>query len=288
MQWKKISFGYLLAGALCLQAAATSRHMRAVESRTFQSRLNHFRGGRLSSSDFESQKSSDYSPEYYQDVEPPTHETTVQDNIDTWRAQQRQRAEATQHSMRDDQGRVKLLTSVGKGSRALIFFVLMLRDIHLYEVADASRKGLARLLCVTPLIALFLSNMVGAFASLASPTHATKKRLKAILNLDKALEVVLMVFYLLRLTIFPPAHIPRETFIANIFHSVFFILQAQTYTRLSWDETAAPSINSYAVPNNQLRQFSASSYNTYGNQPEAQTFQPTQLGKESSETSNYP
>jgi hypothetical protein len=289
MQWKQIMLGYLLVSALCLQAA-TSRHLCA-ESRSFQKRLNPFRGGGgPGPSDFDIRQSSDYSPEYYQDVEPPIHETTVQDKIDTWRAQQRQRAEATQYSMRDDQGRVKLLTSVGKGSRVLIFFVLMLRDIHLYEVADASHKGLARMLCVTPLIILFLSNMLGAFASLASPSHATKKRLKVILNLDKCLEVVLMVFYLLRLTIFPPAHIPREIFIANIFHSVFFILQAQTYTRLSWDETAAPTLNSYTVPNNNpnSRQSPASSYSTYGSQPEPQTFQPTQLGDHSSDTLNYP
>lgn len=268
MNLKRIFFQHSLVGALCLQVAASRSGS--------QSRWQQLPRGGASQLPSSFEQSSDYPPEYYQDVEPPSHET-VQDNIDTWRAQQRQRAEATQFSARDDQGRVKLLTSVSKGSRILIFFVLMLRDIHLYEVADASRKGLSRIVCVTPLIFLFLSNMVGVFASLTNPSHNTKKRLKAILNLDKFLEAALIVFYLLRLTIFPPAHIPREIFIANIFHSVFFILQAQAFTRLSWDEAAAPSINSYAAVHSSnpkpRQEFPPSYTQPYDNQQTQQPFQ---------------
>lgn len=287
MNLKRILFQHSLVGALCLQAAASRFSLQD------RWQIVH-RGGadQLPSSSFGldvQQQSSDYPPEYYQDVEPPSPHETVQDNIDSWRAQQRQRAEATQYSARDDQGRMKLLTSVSKGSRILIFFVLMLRDIHLYEVADASRKGLARVFCVTPLIFLFLSNMVGVFASLTNPSHNTKKRLKAILNLDKFLEAALMVFYLFRLTIFPPAHIPREIFIANIFHSTFFILQAQAFTRLSWDETAAPSINSYAPvqqSNLNSRQSPPPSFTQYDNPQEQQLYQPSTLA-DAPEDSTY-
>lgn len=275
MQLTRIIFQHTLVGALCLQAAA-SRY--GWGSRSIWQRPS--RGGsQLPSSSFDQDVQQDLPPDYYQDVEPPLHES-VQDGIDTWRAQQRQRAEATQYSARDDQGRMKLLTSVSKGSRVLIFFVLMLRDIHLYEVADASRKGISRVVCVTPLIFLFLSNMVGVFASLTNPSHNTKKRLKAILNLDKFLESALMVFYLLRLTVFPPAHIPREIFIANIFHSVFFILQAQAFTRLSWDEAVAPSIGSYATQNNHYSQPfppTPPSYTQYDNQQEQPPVQPSVL-----------
>lgn len=84
-----------------------------------------------------------------------------------------------------------------------------------------------------------------------------------------------MVFYLLRLTIFPPSHIPREIFIANIFHSVFFILQAQAFTRLSWDEAVAPSINSFAVQHQNSQQSSPIpvDYAPYDNQREQELSQ---------------
>jgi hypothetical protein len=137
-------------------------------------------------------------------------------------------------SVRDAQGRVKLLTHVGRGSRALIFFVLMWRDVHLYEVADQTYKGLFRLVTVIPLVLLFISNLAGAVTSITSPSHSAKKRLKAILNLDKLVEMLIIVFNFGRLTIFPSQYTPREIYIANTLHSVFFILQSQAFTRLTW------------------------------------------------------
>lgn len=286
MQLKRILFHHLLFVALCFQVSCAAPRYE-LKSRFIWQSLN--RGGSQlppTSSDVGLQQPSDVQPDYYQENDNPSYES-FQDEINSWRAQQRQRAEATQYSPRDDKGRMKLLTSVSRGSRVLIFFVLMLRDIHLYEVADASRKGLSRILCVTPLIFLFVCNMVGVFASLTNPSHNTKKRLKAVLNLDKFLEAALMVFYLLRLTVFPPAHIPREIFIANIFHSVFFILQAQAFTRLSWDETAAPPINSYAAHNQNSQRFPPTPpyYDQYDNQ-QAQQQQPRPV--ESLEDSRYP
>jgi len=104
------------------------------------------------------------------DEEDPFHET-VQERVDSWRNMQRQKQQASLYgavaegsdgismqrqapsaeSPRDEQGRLKLLTTVSKGSRAIIFFILMFRDIHLYEVADQSLKGFFRLVVVTPL-----------------------------------------------------------------------------------------------------------------------------------------
>jgi hypothetical protein len=137
-------------------------------------------------------------------------------------------------SVRDAQGRVKLLTHVGRRSRALIFFVLMWRDVHLYEVADQTYKGLFRLVTVIPLFLLFISNLAGAVAAITSPSHSAKKRLKAILNLDKLVEMLIIVFNFGRLTLFPSQYTPREIYIANTLHSVFFILQSQAFTRLTW------------------------------------------------------
>jgi len=173
---------------------------------------------------------------------------SFQDRIDQWKRMQQesqsQLSPEQARNPRDEQGRMKLLTSVGKGSRAAIFFFLMWRDIHLYEVAEHALKGKGalRLMVVLPLMILFVGNLAGLVVSLTSPSNASKKRLKAILNLDKLVEFLLIIFSFGRLTVFPSHHTPREIYIANTVHSVFFILQSQAYTRLSWDEYQAKSV----------------------------------------------
>jgi hypothetical protein len=175
----------------------------------------------------------------------PFHET-VQERVDHWKTYQQEHAAEYQESPRDDKGRIKLLTSVSRASRSIFFLILMMRNVHLYEVADRTMTGLGRFLAVTPLALLFVANMAGAVASLTSPSHSAKKRLKAILNLDKLLEALLILHSFARLTVLPPPmDTPRESYIANLFHSAFFILQCQTFTRLSWDEKAAQPLGSY-------------------------------------------
>lgn len=112
--------------------------------------------------------------------------------------------------------------------------MLLWRDVHLYEVADNALKGLSRLLIVTPLCILFMANLAGVVASLTSPSGSAKKRLKAILNLDKLVESLLIIYNFIRLTIWPSKFIPREMYIANTLHSVFFLLQSQAFTRVTW------------------------------------------------------
>lgn len=173
---------------------------------------------------------------------------SVQDRHDKWRMEQlrqrHERSEAQQADIRDSQGRVKLLASVGRGSRAFIFFLCMWRDIHLFEVADKAIKKSVRSFASVPLTILFTSNLAGVVFSLMGQSgHAAKKRLKAILNLDKMMEIVLMMWYFLRLTVLPSKYVPREIYIASILHSLFFIIQCQAFTRITWDEKlAAPSI----------------------------------------------
>ena len=104
----------------------------------------------------------------------------------------------------------------------------------MYEVADTTLSGFARIVIVTPLCALFLANLAGVVTSLTLPGHSSKKRLKAILNLDKLVEAILIAYNFLRLTILPPKYVPREVLIANTLHSVFFLLQAQAFTRVTW------------------------------------------------------
>jgi len=163
---------------------------------------------------------------------------SVQDRVDKWRqTQMEQRSKVTpahEFSPRDDQGRMKLISNVSRGSRALMFFIIMWRDIHLFELADQSLKGFGRTIMVVPLILLFIGNMAGAVASFTSPTHSGKKRMKAIMNLDKVVEGVLLVWYFFRLTVAPSKYIPREVFVAKTLHSVMFLVQLQAFTRFTW------------------------------------------------------
>ena len=249
------SFFLLMAASLRLKSNASATSFirpsltTRLSSRPFRcaAQLRGGDQGYPSSSDSSDQPYSEYQPPsgYVEDENLPIHET-VQERLDTWKTRQQEQASSDQYySPRDEKGRMKLMTSVSKGSRAIIFFLLMIRNIHLYELADKLRTGIPRLVCVIPMVVMFVANLAGVVVSLTSPSHSAKKRLKAILNLDKMIEVVLICFYLIRLTIFPPSHTPRELYIANIFHSIFFLLQSQAFTRLSWDENAAQPINSY-------------------------------------------
>jgi hypothetical protein len=256
-------FGMLVVSFVprCRAAAgASTRHGSGQYSSYVKSRQSErsapsifrFRGGSQPPSDEASYYSGYNNDERAIGTQPtdPTQENqdpfqeSVQDRVDKWRSSQIEYAASLRDSPRDEQGRFKLLTSVSKGSRALIFFVLMWRDIHLYEIADQSRTGIARLVLVVPLTLLFVANLAGAVASITSPSHSAKRRLKGILNLDKLLEVLLIVFYLIRLTIAPSKYTPREIFISNTLHSVFFIIQSQAFTKLSWDESAGMPVGS--------------------------------------------
>jgi hypothetical protein len=163
---------------------------------------------------------------------------SVQDRVDRWRQEQmalNQNLTPQQElNMRDAQGRMKLIASVSRGSRALIFFMIMWRDVHLFELADQGLKGFQRLLVVVPLILLFIGNMAGVVASFTSPSHSSKKRMKAILNLDKVVEGILLIWYFFRLTVFPSKYVPREVYVAKTLHSVLFLVQLQAFTRVTW------------------------------------------------------
>lgn len=192
-----------------------------------------------------------YEPPATSTEEPNALHETVQERLDTWKAAQLVNAARYQESLRDEQGRVKLLTSVGKGSRAAIFFFLVLRDLHLYERAALVASAPRRLFFTVPLIFLFLANMVGVAVSMASPSHVARKRLKAILNLDKVVEVLLVLYAVVRLTIWPNKYAPREVYVGHIFHSAVFLLQCQAFTRLSWDDTAGQPMSTYATVSQQ-------------------------------------
>lgn len=108
--------------------------------------------------------------------------------------------------------------------------------MHHYELADAtfgnlgrdSKRGgikaaLLRTVVVTPLVVLFLGEMMGAILGLTGggvggggASHATKKRLKGILNLHKGVELVMLVYNVVRLAIWPSKYIVREVYIGRL------------------------------------------------------------------------
>jgi hypothetical protein len=246
MSFRRASlFGACIVSCPAYSLASPRRSVFDASRRTTPLLESVIRGGSQMPDPFPQHRYDNY-PLLATDNDDDPYHQTVQERVDTWRYAQRQQAAAAQESPRDEQGRMKLLTSVSKGSRAIIFFILMWRNIHLYEVADQNYKGMLRLFAVVPLIGLFLANLAGIVSSLASPSHSTKKRLKAILNLDKLLEISLITFYFVRLTFWPSAYTPREMYIACTFHSIFFILQCQAFTRVSWDEASAPTVDGYA------------------------------------------
>jgi hypothetical protein len=209
----------------------------------------------------------------YFDNEPPPEmdRESVQERIDKWREEQYalQSAPPDQQQSPAQLARMRLLISVAKPSRVLIFLVLMWRIIHLYEVADqtfrVSAKGLAtgifrNLFVRGPLTFLFVANLAGVVVTFTSaPGHhvTSKRRLKAILNLDKLLEILLIVQALARLSIFPGnprTTPPRDVYINNVIYSLFFLLQTHGFTRLNWDEGVAPTMMQQAEGMVQRRQ----------------------------------
>ena len=68
----------------------------------------------------------------------------------------------------------------------------------------------------------------------SSASHSTKKRLKGVLNLHKAVELVLIFYNVVRLAIWPSKYVMREAYIGRTISNFFFLMQAQLYTKLSW------------------------------------------------------
>jgi hypothetical protein len=167
---------------------------------------------------------------------------SVEERLSSWRKQQQFKFENQSPldaaNPRDDDGRMKLLASVSKGSISLFFFILMWRSVHHYELADQSFKGKVRLIMVFPTICVFLFNMIGCVASLmSSSTNASrnaKKRMKAVLNLNKLVELCLIFYNVMRLIFFPSKYVMREIYVSRTLTNFLFIIQCQLFTKVTW------------------------------------------------------
>ena len=140
---------------------------------------------------------------------------------------------------RDEDGKMKLLASVSRESITMFFFILMWRSVHHYELADGSFQNSAmigRLIMVLPPVILFIANMAGCVGSVMSNGHLGKKRMKAILNLNKLMEITLMAYNVLCLLIRTPTKlIPREIYVGRILSNFLFLVQCQLFTKVSWN-----------------------------------------------------
>lgn len=141
---------------------------------------------------------------------------------------------------RDEDGKMKLLASVSKGSVAIFFFILMWRSVHHYELADQTFQGTTRLFMVLPPVVLFLGNMAGCVGSILSNGAIGKKRLKAILNLNKLMEIVLMFYNVMRLVVVPSKLVVREVYVGRTLSNFLFLVQCQLFTKVTWN-AAKPS-----------------------------------------------
>ena len=185
---------------------------------------------------------------------PPGQNLAVEDRLSAWRNQQQEqyehRTQEQLNSIVDDEGRTKLLTTMSRTSVPIMFFILLTRVIHHYELADAAFKGTARVFFVLPTVALFLGNLsglvVGAIGTVKG-TGSTKRRLKAILNLNKLIEVICMVYNVMRLTVVPSRYIPREVYVARIVTNFMFLSFCQVYTKVTWGGVTAKPAEAYGA-----------------------------------------
>jgi len=197
----------------------------------------------FSSSAFPPKSSSNHQP--HPQPYPPSSsslhppEESFEERTAAWRHHQQQlqnnQTPLQQASSTDEQGRLKLLANVSKGSISFFFFVLMWRSIHHFEMADTSFAGITRMVMVLPTMILFIANMMGCVAAVSPVTPKRKKKLKLILNANKSMEIGLLVYHVLRLSIVPSKIIIREIYVGRILSNFVFLLQCQLFTKVTWD-----------------------------------------------------
>lgn len=181
----------------------------------------------------------------FDDSPPPTENESFEERLASWREQQQYKYEHQSTldaaNPRDEDGKMKLLASVSRGSIAIFFFILMWRSVHHYELADQTFRGTTRFFMVLPPVVLFLGNMAGCVGSILSNGATGKKRLKAILNLNKLVEIVLMMYNVMRLLLVPSKLVMREVYVGRTLSNFLFLVQCQLFTKVTWN-AAKPSL----------------------------------------------
>merc|ERR1711971_911948 len=62
-----------------------------------------------------------------------------------------------------------------------------------------------------------------------------KKRMKAILNLNKLMEMTLMAYNVMRLVLVPSKLVLREIYVGRTLSNFLFLVQCQLFTKVTWN-----------------------------------------------------
>ena len=211
---------------------------------------------------------------------------TVEENISAWRLRQQQIRESidkdegasvSEATLTEWASGISLFAAVSRASVSIFFFILMWRTVHHYESADAAfgaggggpGKMLKRNAVCAPLVILFLGELVGAVMGLSggkggNGSRSTKRRLKGVLNLHKAVELMTMTYNVIRLAVWPSKYVPREVYIGRTVSNFFFFMQCQLYTSLSWDGVKENTDGEFST----YEDYSAEEPQYYGNSPQ--------------------
>mmetsp|Transcript_14713 Transcript_14713/g.22807 ORF Transcript_14713/g.22807 Transcript_14713/m.22807 type:complete len:255 (-) Transcript_14713:263-1027(-) len=157
-------------------------------------------------------------------------------NQDSWEQYENQQPQQSHYG---EAKSFKPLELFSAPSVAITFFLMIWRSVHHFEIAD-SFKGAKRVFLVVPIVALFLGNLLACVTAFTSglSSHVSKRRSKAILNLDKLVELILFANNILKL-LFPSPYVAREIYIGGAIHNVMFILLCHSITKLSFGGLAA-------------------------------------------------
>lgn len=200
------------------------------------------------------------------DQVPPLQHESVEERLANWREQQQFKYEHQSaidaQNPREEDGKMKLLASVSKGSIAMFFFILMWRSVHHYELADQTFTGVTRLFMVLPPVVLFLGNMLGCVGSIMSNGAMGKKRMKAILNLNKLVELALMAYNVMRLVLVPSKLVVREVYVGRTLSNFLFLVQCQLFTKVTWN--AAQIQSGTGTADMTYGNMASGEYNDYG------------------------
>lgn len=177
----------------------------------------------------------DHPPSYVD----PNSQISVEEHFQAWQLEQQQRyenqSELDQQNPRDEQGRVKLSFVVSRASISILFFVLIMRSLHHFELTDKIfKKSALRPFIIIPTIILFLSNMAGFVAAFSTPSSKTKRRMKAVINLNKLFELCQFLYCICRVTIFPNKYVERDIYVGRSLGHFIILAQCQLMTKVAW------------------------------------------------------
>lgn len=132
----------------------------------------------------------------------------------------------------------KIMRTMGNTGVCILFIVMTTRALQLYEMADQLTGVGLRYVVVAPTMALVCGNVLGVLLSVAQSfarNQRLKRRLKALLTLDGAVEVGVLLHSLLRLLVGADGWTPKETYVGQVVHSMWMLILISIFVSTRWD-----------------------------------------------------